>query len=77
MTVMTIEGSSCHEILKVFMVTKYLSLVLCASKIMSPFLECYDNGQHFLTVDLIVNFCRGEFWEREGNWLWVLVRSWL
>ena len=41
---MTIQGSDSHEILKVSMVTKYLSLVLCGGKIMSPFLECRANG---------------------------------
>ena len=44
------------EVLKVFVDRENLHLVQCAFTVPSPMLECIDDGEEFLIVDIVIDF---------------------
>ena len=59
----------CVEVFKVFMVHPDFKLTWGAFKEVPPLLQCSDNGQHLLVMDLIVLLNWAETLGEEGNWV--------
>ena len=57
------------EVFKVFVVSPDFDLTRSAFKEVPPLLQCSDNGQHLLVVDLIVLLNWAETLGEEGNWV--------
>ena len=57
------------EILEVFVVCPDFKLTWGAFKEVSPLLQCLDNGQHLLVMDLVVLLDWAETLREEGNWV--------
>ena len=57
------------EVLKVFVVCPDLELTWGTFKEVPPLLQCSDNGQHLLVMDLIVLLNWAETLGEEGNWM--------
>ena len=59
----------CAEVFEVFVVHPDFKLTQGAFKEVLPLLQCSDDGQHLLVVDLIVPLDQAETLGEEGNWV--------
>ena len=66
---LSVQLLRCAEVLKVFVVCPDFKLTWGAFKEVLPLLQCLDNGQYLLIVDLIVPLDLAETLGEEGNWV--------
>ena len=64
---MAIENLGRGEVLQIPMITEDCYLMLSTMKITTPSLECSDNSQKFLIIDIIVNLSRRELARVKGH----------
>ena len=57
------------EVFEVFVVGPDFKLTRSAFKEVLPLLQCSDNGQHLLVMDLVVLLNWAETLGEEGNWV--------
>ena len=63
------EQFSGRKILKIFMICHHVNQGQRSLKVMMPYFECFENGEQFFVMDIVVELRWGKSLRVKGNWM--------